>query len=178
METFFEGASGFGTPVAVCSTILLGLGFTPIEAAGMALLANTAPVAFGSLGIPVIALQGVSGLDLLALTHVVAVLLTFTCVIIPLWLMGLCRTQIDAGNLAPCINRRSYLCNYAIGGCRVAWPWLVDIIASILTITVLALFLRCVEAKTILNAKHEDVTHLPRKVTIDGTNTLLRASMP
>jgi lactate permease len=84
---FFEGAAGFGTPVAVCGTILLGLGFLPLEAAGLALLANTAPVAFGALGTPVIALHGVTGLDTLVLTSVVATLLTPFCILVPFWLI-------------------------------------------------------------------------------------------
>src|SRR3954469_10174568 len=63
---FFEGAAGFGTPVAVTGAILIGLGFPPLEASGLSLIANTAPVAFGALGTPIIALQGVTGLDLQA----------------------------------------------------------------------------------------------------------------
>ena len=62
---FFEGASGFGTPVAVTGAILMGLGFTPLAASGLSLIANTAPVAFGALGTPVIALQSVTDIDLL-----------------------------------------------------------------------------------------------------------------
>src|SRR5438477_7412259 len=65
---FFEGAAGFGTPVAVTGAILIGLGFPPLEASGLSLIANTAPVAFGALGTPIIALQGVTGLDLSALS--------------------------------------------------------------------------------------------------------------
>lgn len=84
---FFEGAAGFGTPVAVCGTILLGLGFSPLEAAGLTLLANTAPVAFGGLGIPVIALHGVTGLDTRVLTRVVSTLVAPFCVIEPFWLI-------------------------------------------------------------------------------------------
>ena len=76
---FFEGAAGFGTPVTVCGSILMGLGFGPIEAAGLALLANTAPVAFGGLGIPIIALHGVTGLDTLLVTRVISALLEEAC---------------------------------------------------------------------------------------------------
>ena len=61
---FFEGAAGFGTPVAVTGAMLIGLGFPPLEASALSLIANTAPVAFGALGTPIIALQGVTGLDL------------------------------------------------------------------------------------------------------------------
>ncbi|MGC8603477.1 MAG: L-lactate permease, partial [Desulfomonilaceae bacterium] len=58
---FFEGAAGFGTPVAVTAAILIGLGFSPLQASGLSLIANTAPVAFGALGIPVVTLSAVSG---------------------------------------------------------------------------------------------------------------------
>ncbi|RYJ02634.1 MAG: L-lactate permease, partial [Acetobacteraceae bacterium] len=61
---FFEGAAGFGTPVAVTAAILIGLGFSPLAASGLSLIANTAPVAFGALGSPVIALSSVTGIDL------------------------------------------------------------------------------------------------------------------
>src|SRR5437667_3063080 len=61
---FFEGAAGFGTPVAVTGAILIGLGFPPFEASALSLIANTAPVAFGALGTPIIPVQGVTGLDL------------------------------------------------------------------------------------------------------------------
>ena len=65
---FFEGAAGFGTPVAVTAAILMGLGFKPLAAAGLSLIANTAPVAFGALGTPIIVLAAVTGLDLQALS--------------------------------------------------------------------------------------------------------------
>jgi len=68
LGAFFEGTSGFGTPVAVCGAILISLGFKPIQAAGLSLIANTAPVAFGALGIPIITLSAVTG------THLAAVL--------------------------------------------------------------------------------------------------------
>ena len=61
---FFEGAAGFGTPVAVTAAILIGLGFSPLAASGLSLIANTAPVAFGALAAPVIALSAVTGIDL------------------------------------------------------------------------------------------------------------------
>src|SRR5271167_2064115 len=58
---FFEGAAGFGTPVAVTAALLIGLGFRPLQASGLSLIANTAPVAYGALGTPIIALAGVTG---------------------------------------------------------------------------------------------------------------------
>jgi lactate permease len=65
-EAFFEGAAGFGTPVAVTAAILIGLGFSPLAASGLSLIANTAPVVYGALGTPIVALQGVTGLSLRA----------------------------------------------------------------------------------------------------------------
>jgi hypothetical protein len=114
LGAFFEGAAGFGTPVAVCGTILLGLGFSSLEAAGLTLLANTAPVAFGALGIPVVALAGVTGLNTLVLTHVIAALLTPFCVLVPFWL------QVNDGNLASNPGRRGYVWRLAAFDCDVA----------------------------------------------------------
>jgi lactate permease len=67
--TFLEGAAGFGTPVAISAALLIGLGFSPLYAAGLALLANTSPVAFGGLGTPIITLAKISGLDEMALSQ-------------------------------------------------------------------------------------------------------------
>src|SRR5438105_3903020 len=85
---FFEGAAGFGTPVAVTGAILIGLGFPPFEASALSLIANTAPVAFGALGTPIIALQGVTGLDLGHLSAMIGRQLPLFSVIVPFWLMA------------------------------------------------------------------------------------------
>src|SRR4030088_954149 len=84
---FFEGASGFGTPVAVTGAILIGLGFPPLLASGLSLIANTAPVAFGALGTPIIALQAVTELDLKQLSAMVGRQLPAFSVIVPFWLV-------------------------------------------------------------------------------------------
>ncbi|MGZ4887125.1 MAG: L-lactate permease [Candidatus Aminicenantales bacterium] len=84
---FFEGAAGFGTPVAVTAAILIGLGFSPLSASGLSLIANTAPVAYGALGTPIIALAGVTGLDLKELSAMVGRQLPFFSIIIPFWLI-------------------------------------------------------------------------------------------
>src|SRR5262245_22220098 len=85
---FFEGAAGFGTPVAVTGAMLIGLGFPPLEASALSLIANTAPVAFGALGTPIIALQGVTGLDLSALSAMVGRQLPVFSIIVPFWLIA------------------------------------------------------------------------------------------
>jgi lactate permease len=84
---FIEGAAGFGTPVAICAAMLIGLGFKPLAAAGLALIGNTAPVAFGALGTPVITLAKVTGLPENLLSAMVGRQLPFFSVIVPFWLV-------------------------------------------------------------------------------------------
>jgi lactate permease len=84
---FFEGAAGFGTPVAVTAAILIGLGFAPLAASGLSLIANTAPVAFGALGTPIVALAGVTGIDVRQLSAMVGRQLPFFSLLIPFWLI-------------------------------------------------------------------------------------------
>src|SRR6202030_2428997 len=84
---FFEGAAGFGTPVAVTAAVLIGLGFKPLQASGLSLIANTAPVAYGAIGTPLIALQAVTGLDLLQLSAQAGRILPFFSVLVPFWLV-------------------------------------------------------------------------------------------
>ncbi|MEO6806321.1 MAG: L-lactate permease [Edaphobacter sp.] len=176
---FFEGAAGFGTPVAVCGTILLGLGFLPLEAAGLALLANTAPVAFGALGTPVIALHAVTGLDTLILTRVVATLLTPFCIIVPFWLIW-----AYAGFRAMCEVWPAILVSGGSFGftqlavARLHGPWLVDISAAVITMGVFVLFLRIWKPRRILNAQREDITHLPRSLRKNQTAVVVRAATP
>src|SRR5437016_11196128 len=84
---FFEGAAGFGTPVAVTAAILIQLGFKPLQASGLSLIANTAPVAFGALGTPIIALSGVTGLDLHQLSAMAGRQLPFFSLLVPFWVV-------------------------------------------------------------------------------------------
>jgi len=84
---FFEGASGFGTPVAVTGAILIGLGFSPLAASGLSLIANTAPVAYGALGTPIAGLASVTGLDPYGLGAMVGRQLPFFSLIVPFWLI-------------------------------------------------------------------------------------------
>ena len=85
--SFFESAAGFGTPVAITSALLIGLGFPPLQASGLSLIANTAPVAYGALGTPIVALAGVTGLDVRDLSAMVGRQLSFFSVIVPFWLI-------------------------------------------------------------------------------------------
>ena len=85
---FIEGCAGFGAPVAITGAMLLGLGFKPLEAAKLALIGNTAPVAFGSLGIPLVTLASVTGLNLQALSAMVGRQLPIFSLIVPFWLVA------------------------------------------------------------------------------------------
>src|SRR5207247_2999858 len=85
---FIEGAAGFGAPVAISGALMIGLGFKPLEAAKLALIGNTAPVAFGSLGIPLITLADVTGLPLNSLSAMVGFHLTIFSLIVPFWLIA------------------------------------------------------------------------------------------
>src|SRR5690242_16983052 len=84
---FFEGAAGFGTPVAVTAALLIGLGFKPLQASGLSLIANTAPVAFGALGTPIIALAKVTGFSEVTLGAMAGRILTPFCILVPFWLI-------------------------------------------------------------------------------------------
>jgi lactate permease len=140
---FFEGASGFGTPVAVTGAILIGLGFSPLAASGLSLIANTAPVAFGALGTPVIALQSVTGLDLLELSGMVGRQLPLFSVIVPFWLVCAFAGWRGMLEVWPAILVAGL--GFAIPQFLVSnyhGPWLVDVIAAVVSMALVALFLR------------------------------------
>ena len=82
---FIEGTAGFGTPVAIAAAMLVGLGFTPLWGAGIALIANTAPVAFGAIGVPLIVAAQVSGLDQMTVSAIAGRQLPLLSLIVPLW---------------------------------------------------------------------------------------------
>ena len=84
---FLEGAAGFGAPVAISAALLVGLGFNPLYAAGLCLIANTAPVAFGAIGIPIIAMEGPTGIAAMEISKMVGRQLPFLSVFIPFFLV-------------------------------------------------------------------------------------------
>lgn len=140
---FFEGAAGFGTPVAVTGAMLIGLGFPPLEASALSLIANTAPVAFGALGTPIIALQGVTGLDLGDLSAMVGRQLPVFSLIVPFWLIAAYSGVRGMLEVWPALLVAGL--TFAIPQFLVSnhhGPWLVDIIAAACSMICLALFLR------------------------------------
>ncbi|MES2758954.1 MAG: L-lactate permease [Pseudomonadota bacterium] len=147
---FFEGAAGFGTPVAVTGAILIGLGFSPLAASGLALIANTAPVAYGALGAPVIALSAVTGLDLHDLSSMIGRQLPFFSLLVPFWLIWAFAGRRGMAEIWPAILVTGV--SFAIPQFVVSnyhGPWLVDVIASIVSMGSLVLFLKVWQPKQV-----------------------------
>lgn len=147
---FFEGAAGFGTPVAVTAAILIGLGFSPLAASGLSLIANTAPVAFGALGTPVITLAKVHGYDLMEVTAMIGRQLPFFSVLVPFWLIWAFAGRKAMWEIWPAILVAGV--SFAIPQFLVSnyiGPELVDIIAAIVSMASLIGFLRVWQPKKI-----------------------------
>jgi lactate permease len=140
---FFEGASGFGTPVAVTGAILIGLGFSPLLASGLSLIANTAPVAFGALGTPIIALQSVTGLDLRDLSAMAGRQLPLFSVIVPFWLVWAFAGARGMLGVWPAVLVAGV--SFAVPQFLISnlhGPWLVDVVSAVISMGAVALFLR------------------------------------
>ncbi|MEP7346795.1 MAG: L-lactate permease, partial [Gemmatimonadaceae bacterium] len=140
---FFEGAAGFGTPVAVTGAMLIGLGFPPLEASALSLIANTAPVAFGALGTPIIALQGVTGLDLRDLSAMVGRQLPIFSIIIPIWLIGAYDGWRGIRETWPALLVTGV--SFAVTQFIVSnyhGPWLVDVISALVSMSALISYVR------------------------------------
>jgi len=143
LGAFFEGAAGFGTPVAVTAAILIGLGFSPLAASSLSLLANTAPVAFGALGTPVVALQAATNLDLFDLSSMVGRQLPFFSILVPFWLVAAFAGWRGMVAVAPAIfvaGATFALVQFLVS--NLHGPWLVDVVAAAASAGALALFLR------------------------------------
>jgi lactate permease len=140
---FFEGASGFGTPVAVTGAILIGLGFSPLAASGLSLIANTAPVAYGALGTPIAGLASVTGLDPYLLGAMVGRQLPFFSLIVPFWLIWAFAGWRGMKEIWPAILVTGV--SFAIPQFVISNfinPWIVDIGASLISMACLIGFLK------------------------------------
>jgi L-lactate transport len=147
---FFEGASGFGTPVAVTGAILIGLGFSPLAASGLSLIANTAPVAYGALGTPIAGLASVTGIDPYILGAMVGRQLPFFSLIVPFWLIWAFAGYKGMKDIWPAILVTGV--SFAIPQFLVSNyvnPWFVDIVASLVSMACLIGFLKIWKPKKI-----------------------------
>jgi lactate permease len=147
---FFEGASGFGTPVAVTGAILIGLGFSPLAASGLSLIANTAPVAYGALGAPIAGLASVTGIDPYLLGAMIGRQLPFFSLIVPFWLIVAFAGWRAMIAIWPAI----LVCgvSFAIPQFLISNfvnPWIVDIGASLMSMACLIGFLKIWQPKKI-----------------------------
>jgi lactate permease len=179
LGSFFEGTAGFGTPVAICAAILISLGFRPLQAAALTLIADTAPVAFGALGIPIIALHGVTGLDLFALTRTTAVLLAPFDVLLPFWLIWAFAGFAAMIEIWPAILVAGL--TFALAQLLMAFwsgPWLVAIVAAAATIFALVVFLRFWQPKRTLNVNREDITGQVRQAHGHTASKIFHAWLP
>jgi len=153
---FFEGAAGFGTPVAVTAAVLIGLGFKPLEASGLSLIANTAPVAYGALGTPIIGLQGVTGLDLRELSAQAGRILPFFSVLVPFWLLWAFAGLQGMLEVWPAVLVAGVF--FAIPQFLMSnfhGPWLVDVVAAVISMLALIGFLMIWQPKRIWGFEHE-----------------------
>jgi lactate permease len=140
---FFEGASGFGTPVAVTGAILIGLGFSPLAASGLSLIANTAPVAYGALGTPIAGLASVTGIDPFLLGAMVGRQLPFFSLIVPFWLIWAFAGWRGMMQIWPAILVTGV--SFAVPQFAISNyinPWIVDIGASLISMACLIFFLK------------------------------------
>jgi lactate permease len=146
-----EGTSGFGTPVAIAGAVMVGLGFSPFEAAVLNLIANTAPVAYGAIGTPIVTLAAVSGLDQLTLSSMAGRQLPFVSVLIPFWLVTTF-VLMQGGKLkdawevwpATLCSGVSFAVMQFLASQTNAFHLMTDVVSGVFSVVCTALFLRFV----------------------------------
>ncbi len=156
---FIEGAAGFGAPVAISSAMLIGIGFRPLQAASLSLIGNTAPVAFGSLGIPIISLAQVTGLPLLDLSAMVGRQLPVFSLLIPFWLVAALagwRAMLQVWPACLVGGLSFSLVQFFVS--NLHGPWLVDTASALTSIGAILLFLCFWRPRTVWRFPDEPVT--------------------
>lgn len=177
---FFEGAAGFGTPVAITAAILIQLRFKPLAACGLSLIANTAPVAFGALGTPIIALAAVTDIDILKLSAMVGRQLPLFSLIVPFWViwaMAGFRGMIGVWPAALTAGLSFAVTQFLVSNYH--GPWLVDIFASIVSIISIIVLLKFWQPKTIWQLPKDEGT-IPLQADPESVSTkdMVRAWTP
>ena len=172
---FFEGASGFGTPVAITGAVLIGLGFSPLAASGLSLIANTAPVAYGALGTPIQGLASVTGLDPYILGAMVGRQLPVFSLIVPFWVVWAFAGWKGIKDVWPAILVTGV--SFAVPQFVISNyinPWIVDIGASLISMGCLILFLKVWQPKQLwlspaLRGKDESAATMAAPKLMDKT---------
>ena len=175
--SFIEGTAGFGTPVAITAAMLVGLGFRPLYAAGICLIANTAPVAFGAIGIPIIVGAQVSGIPEMHVSQIVGRQLPFLSILVPLWLCVVMCGFKRAMEVLPAI----IVAGVSFAGSQFLFSnyhgaTLPDIMSALITIIAMVLLLRVWKPKTIWRFEGEKETVLSGAAPSSGV--VLRAWLP
>jgi lactate permease len=177
---FFEGAAGFGTPVAVTAAILIGLGFAPLAASGLSLIANTAPVAFGALGTPIVALAGVTGLDVRQLSAMVGRQLPFFSLLIPFWLVWAFCGFRKMREVWPALLVAGV--SFAVPQFLISnfhGPWLAGVGAAVVSMATLVAFLLRWRPKTVCETEGPaGAAPVAEELQRRSTGELLRAWLP
>src|ERR1700728_1169075 len=177
---FFEGAAGFGTPVAVTAAILIGLGFKPLEASGLSLIANTAPVAYGALATPIVALAQVTGYSEVVLGAQVGRILPFFSMLVPFWLIWAYAGFKGVKEIWPAIAVAGV--TFAIPQYVVSnyhGPWLTDIIAALCSMACLILFLKIWQPKQVWGHDgSQDALRAARGAHGHSRDEVIRAWLP
>ncbi|MDZ7331402.1 MAG: L-lactate permease [candidate division KSB1 bacterium] len=172
---FIEGAAGFGTPVAISAAMLIGLGFQPLPAAGLALLGNTAPVAFGALGTPIIALSAVTGLPLETLSAAVGRQLPFFSLIVPFWLVWAMAGFKAMREVWPaCLTSGLSFAIVQFLVSNYHGPWVVDIAGAIVSMAAMVVLLQFWQPQSIWRFQHENETE--SGLTTEPTMTIDHAA--
>jgi lactate permease len=156
---FLEGAAGFGAPVAISAALLVGLGFNPLYAAGICLIANTAPVAFGAIGIPIIAMEGPTGIPAMDISKVVGRQLPFLSIIIPFYLVVIMAGFKKTMEIFPAILVSGF--SFAITQFLTSnflGPELPDILSALVSLSALAIFLKFWQPKSIFRFQSETIS--------------------
>jgi len=176
---FIEGAAGLGAPVAACCAILISLGFRPVRAASLSMIADTVPVAFGALGLPILALHNVTGLDTAPLAATVSHILLPFCVLVPFWLVWAFAGFRATLEVWPPILLTGVF--FAVTQMIVAesgGPTLVAMTASTSTLIVLLSFLQFWQPKRVLDVELRDITDEARRRHGHNVVTVLKAWLP
>ncbi|MFC0228266.1 L-lactate permease [Serratia aquatilis] len=179
---FLEGAAGFGAPVAITAALLVGLGFNPLYAAGLCLIVNTAPVAFGAMGIPIIVAGQVTGIDSFVIGQMVGRQLPFLTIIVLFWIMAIMdgwrgvketwpAVMVAGGSFA----LAQYLSSNFLG------PELPDIISSLVSLVCLTMFLRVWQPKRIFRFENVESPATAQTLVVQQhyrLGQIIRAWMP
>src|SRR5260370_11505030 len=153
---FVEGAAGFGTPVAISAALMMGACCKPLYAAGLALLANTSPVAFGALGTPIVTLAEVTRIDESLLSKMAGRQLPFFSLIVPVWLVWVMAGWRGVAGVWPALvvcGGSFALVQFAVANYH--GPWLVDVAGGLVSLVSLALFLRIWQPRDRWQFAHE-----------------------